>query len=106
VVNTRVGPVLVFVVGAVVAQLGAFGGYLDYVKPAQGPLLIAAGVVLALLGIIGMLTDQHDDHGDPATTAITTRAMAGRSDRPTSAGSEPRGPTETRLPAPWSALRS
>ena len=63
-VNTRVGSVLLFVVGAVVAQLGAFGGYLDYVKPAQGPLLIAAGLLLALLGIIGMLTDEHGDDGD------------------------------------------
>jgi small neutral amino acid transporter SnatA (MarC family) len=64
-VNTRVGSVLLFVVGAVVAQLGVFGGYLDYVKLAQGPLLIAAGLLLALLGIIGMRTDQHgDDHSD------------------------------------------
>jgi hypothetical protein len=36
-VNVRIGPVLVFVVDAVVAKLAVFGGYLDYVKPAQGP---------------------------------------------------------------------
>ena len=63
--RVRIGPVLLFVVGVVVAQLGVFGGYLDYVKPAQGPLLIAAGLLLAVLGVVGMFTDDHpDDHPD------------------------------------------
>ncbi len=66
--RVRIGPVLLFVVGVVVAQLGVFGGYLDYVKPAQGPLLIAAGLLLAVVGVVGMFTD---DHRDP--TAMPTR---------------------------------
>ena len=46
----RFGAVLLFVPGAVVAQQVVFGGYLDYVKPAQGPWLLAAG-----FGLVGML---------------------------------------------------
>ena len=56
----RVGPVLLFVIGTVVAELGAFGGYLAYVKPAQGPWLVVAGLLLALLGVVSTLVD-----GDP-----------------------------------------
>ena len=48
------GSVLLFVVGAVVLQQAVFGGYLDYVKPAQGPWLVAAGLVLLVIGLIGM----------------------------------------------------
>ena len=51
----RFGAVLLFVLGAVVAQQVVFGGYLDYVKPAQGPWLLVGGLVLAGLGLVGML---------------------------------------------------
>jgi hypothetical protein len=59
-VKLRIGPVLLFVIGAVVAELGAFGGYRAYVKPAQGPWLVVAGLLLALLGVVGTLVE-----GDP-----------------------------------------
>lgn len=69
--RVRIGPVLLFVVGAVVAQLGVFGGYLDYVKPAQGPLLIAAGLLLAVVGVVGMFVDDHPDgHADPSDRVL------------------------------------
>ncbi len=67
-----VGPVLLFVVGAVVAQLGVFGGYLDYVKPAQGPWLIVAGGLLAALGITGMFADDHAERPDRAHQVVHT----------------------------------
>lgn len=66
-----IGPVLLFVVGAVVAQMALFGGYLDYVKPGQGPWLVAAGVVLAVLGLVGMLGEPRDD-GEPAARSLHT----------------------------------
>jgi uncharacterized repeat protein (TIGR03943 family) len=50
----RVGPALLLVTGFVVARLYVSGGYLDYVKPAQGPFLLAAGVVLVVLGLVGL----------------------------------------------------
>ena len=53
----KVAPVLLFVVGAVVLRLVAFGNYLDYVKPAQGPLLVAAGVLLVGAGLAGIVHD-------------------------------------------------
>lgn len=51
------GSVLMFVLGAVVLQLAVFGNYLDYVKPAQGPWLIATGLLLAGIGVVGMFTE-------------------------------------------------
>ncbi len=47
----RFGAVLLFVLGAVIAQQVAFGGYLDYVKPAQGPWLLAGGLVSSVIGL-------------------------------------------------------
>jgi uncharacterized repeat protein (TIGR03943 family) len=59
--------VLLFVVGAVVLQQAVFGGYLEYVKPAQGPWLIVAGLVLAAMGLVGMLTGDEPDEREESS---------------------------------------
>jgi uncharacterized repeat protein (TIGR03943 family) len=56
-VRQTVAPVLLTVIGAVVLQQVGFGNYLDYVKPSQGPLLVAAGVLLVAGGIAGIIAD-------------------------------------------------
>jgi uncharacterized repeat protein (TIGR03943 family) len=75
-VRANAGSVLLFVVGAVVLQQAVFGGYLDYVKPAQGPWLIAAGLVLVALGVVGMLTgdalDEREESSRQARLVVHT----------------------------------
>lgn len=61
----RAGPVLLFVIGAVLTELGAFGGYLAYVKPTQGPYLVATGLVLAVLGLVGTLAGGDPEPAEP-----------------------------------------
>ena len=59
-----------FAIGAVVLQQAVFGGYLDYVKPAQGPWLIVAALVLVAIGLAGMLTgDNHNEQEDSTRQA-------------------------------------
>jgi len=75
--------VLLFVVGAVVAQLGGFGAYPDFVKPAQGPSLIAAGLLLAVLGVVGMFVDDHPDgHAELADRSCESTRMGRWRPRP------------------------
>ena len=65
--RANAGSVLLFVVGAVVLQQAVFGGYLDYVKPAQGLWLIVAGLVLVALGVVGMLTGDDQDEREESS---------------------------------------
>jgi uncharacterized repeat protein (TIGR03943 family) len=66
-----IGPVLLFVVGAVILRLVLFGDFRDYVKPSQGPLLLAAAAVLLTFGLVGAI--QHARHDDPGPERRHTR---------------------------------
>jgi uncharacterized repeat protein (TIGR03943 family) len=61
---------LIFVVGAVAVQVVVFGHYLDYVKPTQGPLLLAAGGMLIVVGLIGIARDLRHPDPDLEQTAL------------------------------------
>lgn len=69
----KIAPVLLFVVGAVVLRLALFGDFLDYVKPSQGPLLIVAGALLMVCGLVGVVHDMRRDGAEPAAPTARSR---------------------------------
>ncbi|WP_062428481.1 TIGR03943 family putative permease subunit [Herbidospora daliensis] len=71
--------ILVLLGGAVLRITTVSTTYLNYVKPGFRPFLIAAGVVVLALGVIGLVQewrgashdhDDHDDHDHPHTPGV------------------------------------
>jgi uncharacterized repeat protein (TIGR03943 family) len=54
---------ILFVVGAMALYLGRSDAALAYVKAGLQPLLVASGVVLVGLGLVGVAGHDHDEHG-------------------------------------------
>ena len=91
---------LLFVLGAVVAQQVAFGGYLDYVKPAQGPWLLAGGLVLGAFGLVGMPAAPGRERERPVLTRTGRWPRRRRiSNGPVGSGGRPTAPSTARRPA-------
>lgn len=69
------GGLILFIAGAIVLRLAIFGDFQDYVKAQQGPLLIAMGVLMMILGIIGVVRDvRHpEDYEKGRRRAATLR---------------------------------
>jgi uncharacterized repeat protein (TIGR03943 family) len=71
-VNEEVGSATVLLVGALLVRLYAGGVYARYVRVGMGPWLLVAGILLALLGLAGVVrallrpqgTSTVDVHGD------------------------------------------
>jgi uncharacterized repeat protein (TIGR03943 family) len=62
---------LLVVLGATAILLWWSGEALNYVRPGLAPLVLAAGVVVGLLGLLpplGLLSQQPARHGDPSTS--------------------------------------
>jgi uncharacterized repeat protein (TIGR03943 family) len=63
-VNTDAGALLTTVVGVLLARLAIEGTFRRYVKPAMGPWIAVAGVLLAVLGLVVLWRHRRgDDHG-------------------------------------------
>lgn len=98
------GSLLLFVIGAVVVQVVVFGHYLDYVKPSQGPLLLAAGGVLVAAGLVGVVRDLRqleDDLGEttPSRPVLHTHGPLRADPETLAAAREERRHDHTRTPA-------
>jgi uncharacterized repeat protein (TIGR03943 family) len=71
-VRREVQGVLLVLIGGALLRLSISGAYKNYVKPGIGPYLTAVGVVLALLGLWGVLRDDTlPRHRAPAAAAHT-----------------------------------
>lgn len=69
--------VVLVMLGTVLIRLAVTGDYLNYVRPGLGSYLIAAGVFLAALGLIGVVRDLRRD-ADAAHAHERRRAAARR----------------------------
>ena len=82
----RVQGALLLAVGGVAVRLGLTGAALAYVKPAQQPLLVAAGAVLVALGAVAVRDavrpareggdDPHDDHAPGVAWTLVLVVLA------------------------------
>ncbi|MEU7813247.1 TIGR03943 family protein [Pseudonocardia sp. NPDC049154] len=74
--NRLVGPILLFVLGAVAVQLVAFGNHVDYVRPGHGPLLAIAGGLLMAAGLWGVLAGLRAGPGGSAQESAGAARLA------------------------------
>jgi hypothetical protein len=61
--NTETGSATVLLVGALLVRLSAGGAYTRYVRVGMGPWLLVAGILLALLGLAGVVRALLRPHG-------------------------------------------
>lgn len=72
------GSVMLIVAGGVVLETTLTGTFRNYVKPGHGPLLLAVGAAMLLLGIAGYLHDtRHPEYADRARRRAATLPAAG-----------------------------
>jgi uncharacterized repeat protein (TIGR03943 family) len=71
---------ILFGLGALAVRLGVTDAHLTYIRPAMGPFLALAGVVLLVLGSMVLLrpgrTPVHADHGHGSASGITWLLVA------------------------------
>ncbi len=87
--------VLLVLLGGTLMSITVSGRFTSYVRPGFGPLLLAAGVILILVGLLSIVLGVRSD----------LAADAERADEPaTPAHSEASGHTHERSRAPWLIL--
>ncbi|MFD0656923.1 hypothetical protein [Thermocatellispora tengchongensis] len=68
---------VLMLLGGTVLRISAFSTtYLNYVKPGFRPFLIAAGAVLVVLGVVGLIRDWRRPADTTASTATSTASTS------------------------------
>lgn len=112
--NKEAQSILVTLFGGLLIGITASGKFTSYVKPGFGPLLLAAGVVLVLVGVLSLLQTIVGEVRRAKATALAEEA-AGRPVRsglrahaphggPGDAELDAHGHAHTRSRAPWLIL--